>query len=344
MRHRVNEILRLSNRVNWGHCPGEQNPADLGSRGCKASVLKSSELWWKGPFWLSYPEESWPVPINMNETVESRQEIKKTAVVSPVMIEVNCLTNIFEIGRFPTLKRLLKVTSLVMRFISNVRAKKIGREIYERPITACEIKQAEIMWVKAAQLQLQQQGNYNQLAQGLGIVKNEGLLRCQGRLQHSELEREGRKPLILPKEHPFTTLVIKSCHERVLHSGLRATLAEVRSRFWIPKGRQAVKSILGKCLKCKRHEGKAFSSPQPASLPEFRVRRAVPFSKVGVDFAGPLFIKEGKETRKVYITLWTCCVTRAVHLDLVQNLSASTFMKCFRRFISRRGCPSDYFG
>ena len=82
-----------------------------------------------------------------------------TAVVSPV-IEVNRLINIFEIGRFAKLKRLLTVTSLVIRFISNVRA----RGIYERPITACEIKQAEIMWVKAAQLQLQQQGNYNQLA------------------------------------------------------------------------------------------------------------------------------------------------------------------------------------
>ena len=65
----------------------------------------------------------------------------------------------------------------------------------------------------------------------------------------------------------------------------------------------------------------------------------VPFSNVGVDFAGPLFIKEGKKTSSVYTTLYTCCVTRAVHLDIVQNLFTKAFMKCLRRFISRAARP-----
>ena len=100
----------------------------------------------------------------------------------------------------------------------------------------------------------------------------------------------------------MTALVIKACHEQVLHSGLRATLAQVRSRFWIPKGRQTIKTMLKKCFLCKKHEGRPFTAPEPASLPEFRVRQSPPFSKVGVDFAGPLYIKEGKETKKVYIS------------------------------------------
>jgi hypothetical protein len=70
------------------------------------------------------------------------------------------------------------------------------------------------------------------------------------------------------------------------------------------------------------------------------VRESPPFAKVGVDFAGPLYAREGGEMVKVYIALFTCCVTRAVHLDLVRNLSLSSFLNCLRRFASRRGTPT----
>ena len=98
--------------------------------------------------------------------------------------------------------------------------------------------------------------------------------------------------------------------------------------------------MLRKCFLCKKHDGRPFTAPDPASLPEFRVRQSPPFSKVGVDFAGPLYIEEGKETKKVYIALWTCCVTRAVHLDLVRSLTTANFMRGLRRFTSRRARPS----
>ena len=98
-----------------------------------------------------------------------------------------------------------------------------------------EVKQVERLWVKATQIELRQQANYDQSAQRLGIAKKKGLLRCQGRLKHAELDQEGREPLILPKEHPLTNIIVKSCHEKLLHSGLRATLAEVRVGFGYPK-------------------------------------------------------------------------------------------------------------
>ena len=60
-----------------------------------------------------------------------------------------------------------------------------------------------------------------------------------------------------------------------------------------------------------------------------------------MDFAGPLFVKKGKgQMSKVYITLFTCCVTRAIHLELVENLEASSFINCLRRFCARRGTPT----
>ena len=98
--------------------------------------------------------------------------------------------------------------------------------------------------------------------------------------------------------------------------------------------------VIGKCLVCRKHMGKSYGIPAEAHLPEVRVRPSPPFSKVSVDFAGPLFAKEGNEMVKVYIALFTCCVTRAVHLDLVRDLSAFNFINCLRRFTSRRGTPS----
>lgn len=108
----------------------------------------------------------------------------------------------------------------------------------------------------------------------------------------------------------------------------------------MPTGRQVVKKIISKCVVCKRHLGKAYDVPVVAYLPDFRVNQTPPFAKVGIDFAGPLYAKEGNIMVKVYITLFTCCVTRVLHLDLVKDLSTLTFMNCLRRFTSRRGVPT----
>ena len=65
------------------------------------------------------------------------------------------------------------------------------------------------------------------------------------------------------------------------------------------------------------------------------------FENTGVEFAGPLNVKGGVGgIDKVHTALFTCGVKRAVHLDLVGDKSASTFLRCFRKFVSRRGAPS----
>ena len=88
-------------------------------------------------------------------------------------------------------------------------------------------------------------------------------------------------------------------------------------------------------------QGKSFGAQPVTDLPEFRVKQDEPFSKVGIDFDGPLFVKErGGEMSKCYIAVFSCCVTRGLHLELVPDLNMSTFLNCFRRFTARRGTPS----
>ena len=127
----------------------------------------------------------------------------------------------------------------------------------------------------------------------------------------------------------------------MLHSGLRATLAELRSRYWVPKGRQAVKKVLRSCVACKKQGGTPYSAPQTAALSEFRVREVPAFSKCGVDFCGPVYVKSAATRMdKACIALFSCCVTRAIHLELVEDLSADAFRRALRRFVARRGAPS----
>ena len=143
--------------------------------------------------------------------------------------------------------------------------------------------------------------------------------------------------ILLPPHHRFTELFIREKHFKVLHNGIRDTLNAVRETHWILWGREAVKKVSRKCVICKRYEGKSVSSPPLTQLPEERVGEYPPFANTGIDFAGPLYIKSDG---KVYVCLFTCGITRAIHLELTTDLSASSFLQAFRCFVGRRGLPT----
>ena len=64
-------------------------------------------------------------------------------------------------------------------------------------------------------------------------------------------------------------------------------------------------------------EGRPFKAPPTAPVPDFRVTEDAPFSNVGNDSAGPLYVKENRgNSYKAYVCLVICCVTRGLHLEL----------------------------
>ena len=102
-----------------------------------------------------------------------------------------------------------------------------------------------------------------------------------------------------------------------------------------------MKKITSRCTVCRRYEGRGFKVPPQPDLPKFRLSQKPAFTYVGVDCVSSLYIKEPNcsTTKKVYILLFTCCSTRAVHLELATDLSADVFIRCLRRFTARRGLP-----
>ena len=274
VRHRVNEILKLTDKEDWAYCSTEENPADLGSRGVLASQLKENQLWWRGPSWLTERPEDWPVLTESLRTPESLIEEKKSAAVMMTKAEiVSGIAGVIDVNDYSTLQRLVRVTAWIKRFIDNSRAKAKQNEKRTGRLEADELKCAEIEWLKSVQSDLKQQTNFKQLVSELGIKEDRAILRCEGRLVNSDLESEARRPVILPRQHRFTRLVIEECHQRVHHSGVRATLAELRSRYWVPRGRQVVKRILSECVTCRRFTGKPYSTPPTAALPIFKSRK-----------------------------------------------------------------------
>ncbi|GFT36585.1 integrase catalytic domain-containing protein [Trichonephila clavipes] len=135
----------------------------------------------------------------------------------------------------------------------------------------------------------------------------------------------------------LTELLIWESHKRVLHSGVSHTLVQVREKYWILKARQTIKSLLKRCISCKRFDSNP-GSQVSAPLPDIRMTESPPFSVVGLDFAGLLFVKDNDA--KQYILLITCPVTRSIHLELVGSMTTDTFLLAFRRCVALRGLCS----
>ena len=100
-----------------------------------------------------------------------------------------------------------------------------------------------------------------------------------------------KQPILLPGRNYYAELIIREAHRKVLHNGVRETLNCIRQKYWLVKGREAVKGWIRKCLVCRRYEGLPFQFNSTPAFPEARVSDAPPFTNTGVDFAGPLMVK-----------------------------------------------------
>ena len=327
VRTRVNQILS-EDYISWRYCPTHDNPADIGSRGMISEKLQASNLWWQGPVWLPQ-QEQWPPSVEITEDQNAQEEKRETSMVATITENNHGLADTIDASRYVSAKKLFRITAFVLRFISNCRKKSITKT----QLSSEEIQKAEIKWIE--EMQKKHEPTKDQTRQ-LGLQLNEhGILICKGRFDIPVEEQ----PIYIPKHCILVPLIIMDAHRRVLHMGVASTLAEVRSRYWVPNGRQMVKKTLKHCWHCKRYKAKAFNAPETAPLPSFRSQPGYPFQSTGVDFAGPVYYKRGKKLKKAYITLFTCATTRAIHLECVEDMTAATFRRSLKNLVTRRGAP-----
>ena len=109
------------------------------------------------------------------------------------------------------------------------------------------------------------------------------------------------------------------------------------------KGYSAVKKVVKDCFQCKVQHKRSMQQ-QMAPLPPDRTQVGdTPFTFVGIDYFGPFQVKQGRSTPKRWGCLFTCLVTRAVHIEVAHSLSAESFLLAFHRFMARRGKPAKVY-
>jgi Pao retrotransposon peptidase/Family of unknown function (DUF5641)/Protein of unknown function (DUF1759)/Putative peptidase (DUF1758)/Integrase zinc binding domain/Integrase core domain len=337
--HRVAEIQELTNLDDWRHVPTEQNPADLVSRGLMPDQLKMAELWWRGPEFLAQEVNSWPpghVPVIPDELPETKSLVASTVVPDYPAILSDC----------SNYKKVLRVMAYVGRFLTNTRQSKATRTF--GPLTGLEMVAGQKLIVRCVQgshfpddIKALSNGqaiaNSSSLKKLNAFMDNERVLRVGGRLQHSTNSFEAKHQMLLPKDHPITTTLIRHCHQENGHCGPQALLAIIRQTFWPIGARGLVRSVTRGCVTCFKARPTALTPPM-GDLPAVRVTQGHPFLNTGVDYAGPLTLKVTRRTStKAYVAIFVCMATKAVHLEIVSDASTAAFIAALHRFVSRRG-------
>ena len=171
----------------------------------------------------------------------------------------------------------------------------------------------------------------------LNPVLSNGLLKVGGRLHNANLPEETKHQLILPKKHHVVDLIINHIHRKCNHQGRNHTIAELRQKYWVIQAGVAVKSILRKCIVCRKQNARV-NTQLMADLPTNRVSQGdPPFTYTGMDYFGPFMVKQARSMKKRYGVIFTCMITRAVHIEIASTMDTSSCINALRRFISRRG-------
>lgn len=143
-----------------------------------------------------------------------------------------------------------------------------------------------------------------------------------------------------------TKLILRNEHCRLGHCGVQQLLSSIRDYYWPIQGKNQCKAIIRECIVCFKNKPKLVEQLM-GNLPKFRLNPSPPFYNTGIDYAGPLLIRDkksrGYKLIKAYVCLFICLTTKAVHIEVVTDLTTESFLATLRRFTARRGCPKNIY-
>uniref|UniRef100_A0A069DYA1 Putative bel15-i ag n=1 Tax=Panstrongylus megistus TaxID=65343 RepID=A0A069DYA1_9HEMI len=352
--NRVAFIQENSSIHKWRHVKSEHNPSDVASRGMDIKHFLNCTIWFNGPYWLALNESKWP-PNRINykiKQIPATKPVTYSLLNSLTDKQASCTFNL--LNKYSSWSKLIKIMAYILRFIHNLKSKLNSRNLGF--ITLQEYLQAKskiylLLQIQHFSKEIKALKEGNQIDKRSKIynlnpfLDDQGILRVGGRLRHSQLSRDQINPILLPYSHHVTKLIFKHFHNIYLHVGPQNLLVTVRQIYWPIKGKVMAKQTCKQCITCFKAEPKNKPTLM-GNLPKERVNMARPFAVTGVDFAGPIFIRSGvrKATKtKAYICVFVCFVTRAIHLEVVSDLTTNAFMASLKRFMSRRGVCSKIF-
>ncbi|XP_062537982.1 uncharacterized protein LOC134206294 [Armigeres subalbatus] len=362
--NRVSKIQATTSIDHWRHIAGSENPADDISRGLNPTDIINCSRWWHGPSWLALSLEYWPKTVIDQNSPAASEEGRKAPIVAMTAAQADFCGDLF--SRYSRYNKLRRVVAFCGRYIQRLKKRIELRSsgsslpllaISSRfiatsivPLTTSELQHAEYLLCRLAQKEtfaeeLSDLSNGERVAKSSSLkwlkpfVDEDGTLRVGGRLRNAALSVANKHPIVLSAKHPLSALLASSFHISLLHAGPQLLLATLRQKFWILGGRNLVKSVFHQCHTCFRSKP-TLVQQSTADLPVSRVSPTRPFSVCGVDYCGPFYVKSAVRTRgptKVYVAIFVCFSPKAVHIELVSNLSTPAFLAALRRLVARRG-------
>jgi len=355
--NRIQRIHKSSLPAQWRYVPTELNPADHGSRSVPAASLGASS-WLTGPHFLhnsqlrSDSQKSF-VLVDPNSDSEIRPHVVSN------LTEVPKVTwNSERFSRFSNFNTLIRAIARLIHIASSF-SKCLQDDSCRGWHVCCngpseeELERAKILVLKNAQYEsypteiksitashnLPHKSVLRKLSP---VLDSNGLLRVGGRIVRSGLETCDVNPIIIPGTHHVAKLIVRHYHESVKHQGRHFTEGAVRAAgFWLVGGKKCIRSLLFKCVICKKLRGKT-EHQQMSDLPVERLTVAPPFTYVGVDVFGPWEVtarktRGGQANSKRWAVMFSCMCSRAVHIEVIEAMSSSSFINALRRFFAIRG-------
>jgi len=179
------------------------------------------------------------------------------------------------------------------------------------------------------------------------FLDSSGLLRVGGHLNKGFLPKGEINPIIIPRDTHIAKLLIDHFHTSVRHQGRHLTEGALRrSGYWLIGAKRSVSSFIQKCVTCRKLRGQ-LQTQKMADLPADRLMPGPPFTYVGLDTFGPWHIltrktRGGSANCKRCAILFTCMTTRAIHIEVIESLSSSSFINALRCFQALRGPVKVY--
>ena len=344
--------IRYSIEVQLKYVPTLDNPGDLLTRGLSLTKFKTQlEFWIHGPDWIRSPEVLWP-----SSEFSCLSSASKQLVMSTVVEETRKpLISIVPFDRYSSLTKLFAVTSRMIEFCHKLGIYKedsMKKSWGSKEFNHC----AKLHLVSVMQNQcFSEEIDFLKSPENMKVpsrvrdmnlfLDSYGILRSYGRMGKVECFSDDIKnPILLGKSHMLTTLIVEDCHRRVRHLGIQATLNKVRyAGFRVISPYQTIKTIIHPCPVCRKFNSLSYNYPRMTELPKHRVNMVRPFCHLGVDYTGHIYCKEGDKEVKMYILLFTCMNVRAIHIELIPEMSTNHFVLAMVRFCNEYGIPSTIY-
>ena len=344
---RIEMITKVAPAERWYYIPTDVNPADLASRPTDPLTLANSR-WLVGPQCLEnglYSQESSKDYSSIELPEESKEKVcLYSESKSPILSEISLLASNISSWQY-----IINVTQKVMAFCYKLlyKIRNKNDEVTSTPVVIDKLlyiaqKEVypEIFDILSEKKHLPENHPICSLTP---FIDDKGLIRVGGRLQNV-VPFDHAHPIFIPANHPVSSLLVQHLHSKVGHQGRHITHGYIREQgYHLEKGKSFIRKLLAQCVLCRRLRGQ-FQGQLMADLPEDRLETCPPFTNTGVDVFGPYNIHDGINTRrtsatkKMFVLLMTCLVTRAVHLEPLSSMDTSSCINALRRFFAIRGC------